>query len=1091
MPSKTITVTNGDGSTKTITIADRSRFAGVRTITRSDGTALTVNRLAPVIDSDREGASRPLLSKLVGGASAAHSLRDLNDKAGTSTVVKVRRGADGEEKDFTAKNISTCGDWSDGKLDTTLPLDHINKSTIINQFTLVVTSGNTGTAFFSDIQGTYTKGPPEAINGVMSLSDVWTNENGAKFYGLNAAFVGPAWGLMSPNGFANLWYPLSTNPWIITGGGGVASTAFQFTATAVQNVNYTPNSAAAAFSLNRVRTAYASPAIQIRRGSDNVEADVLFDREGKISNSSPITEVVSETTGTTPHFYVSKANGDARPLNGLRFEKTATQRWTATTDADIQFQYITPQGQQGFWIALDLQVTTYAVSAPTDVTTNPNEADWSNTVLSDVSWFFTQETLLTLGDFIRVDDINTQFTFSNTSVNSFDGTYNRVAEDSYVNEKGTTITISGSSVGNVWFIVSQDYKDISYLNVSVTSDPWDATGGSSNGIHSTPAFSLTSSAPVYTVGEDAYVVNWYDQSTNGNDAIQYSASSQPKIASGGSLNTSGGLEFDGSNDFFSLTSSFSFLNKAGCVFSVQDGQDSSNDLTLGNSSSNRGIGFRNIQTRWYYTTGPIDIDHSISISGETLFTALHDGTTNNPNVTAFVNSSLIVDGSPDTNQGEGNVSTGVNQIGARRDLSFLAGTVKEIIIYDTDQTSNRFKIESNINNRYGLYTPTPTNAYVVRMYDQSGNSNDLTCPVANQPQIVNAGRYLGYVDGTGSNYLQIDTTLSGSVSCCKLIEDNGVRTYNFSYSSSFPFNDNYLFNKLLEVVYYGRDETANNLAIEANMTNHMDAPVFGKGDYFKRLLTQAVDNRIVGADPATQKELYTTQNHSSSSYVRNANFWLDSHKQALTCISPYNSHENNKRAGVALTPRHVVCATHYKVDVGSTIRFVTATNTVVNRTVVGTESIGSSDIEIQILDSDLPSTITPCKVLPSDYTNYLSTVRYMPFLALDQEEKGLVGELVSASEVTNNAKWLRYPYQSSTAQRKSFGEELITGDSGNPMFFVTKTQLWLFSTAHLPYQGPLLSEYISEINTAINTLDTAQGISSGYTLTEGQWTENV
>ena len=34
MPSKTITVTNGDGSTRTITIPDRSRFAGVKTIER-------------------------------------------------------------------------------------------------------------------------------------------------------------------------------------------------------------------------------------------------------------------------------------------------------------------------------------------------------------------------------------------------------------------------------------------------------------------------------------------------------------------------------------------------------------------------------------------------------------------------------------------------------------------------------------------------------------------------------------------------------------------------------------------------------------------------------------------------------------------------------------------------------------------------------------------------------------------------------------------------------------------------------------------------------------------------------------------------
>ena len=60
---------------------------------------LTVNRTAPVITSDRKGASRPLLSKLVGGAAAAYSLRDLNDKAGNNKVVRVRRASDNHERD--------------------------------------------------------------------------------------------------------------------------------------------------------------------------------------------------------------------------------------------------------------------------------------------------------------------------------------------------------------------------------------------------------------------------------------------------------------------------------------------------------------------------------------------------------------------------------------------------------------------------------------------------------------------------------------------------------------------------------------------------------------------------------------------------------------------------------------------------------------------------------------------------------------------------------------------------------------------------------------------------------------------------------
>ena len=203
MSSKTISVLNGDGSTRTITIPDRSRFAGVRNISRAvnalpltdsttsiqvtvaghadisgiytgttvagatwnqqggngtitassfnetdgyeylleDGSdsdpqyllnnnagftdrpwkanlanavtitgiagteTLTVNRTAPVITSDRKGESRPLLSKLVGGAAAAYSLRDLNDRNGNNKVVEVRRSSGGSKK-FLAKEVS-------------------------------------------------------------------------------------------------------------------------------------------------------------------------------------------------------------------------------------------------------------------------------------------------------------------------------------------------------------------------------------------------------------------------------------------------------------------------------------------------------------------------------------------------------------------------------------------------------------------------------------------------------------------------------------------------------------------------------------------------------------------------------------------------------------------------------------------------------------------------------------------------------------------------------------------------------------------------------------------------------------------------
>ena len=89
MPERTISITSG-GVTTNKTIPDRDASASVRTLD-VNGSNVTINRTAPVISSDKKGQSRPLLSKLVGGAECAFSLRDLNDKGGNKKVVRIRR----------------------------------------------------------------------------------------------------------------------------------------------------------------------------------------------------------------------------------------------------------------------------------------------------------------------------------------------------------------------------------------------------------------------------------------------------------------------------------------------------------------------------------------------------------------------------------------------------------------------------------------------------------------------------------------------------------------------------------------------------------------------------------------------------------------------------------------------------------------------------------------------------------------------------------------------------------------------------------------------------------------------------------------
>ena len=94
-------------------------------------------------------------------------------------------------------------------------------------------------------------------------------------------------------------------------------------------------------------------------------------------------------------------------------------------------------------------------------------------------------------------------------------------------------------------------------------------------------------------------------------------------------------------------------------------------------------------------------------------------------------------------------------------------------------------------------------------------------------------------------------------------------------------------------------------------------------------------------------------------------------------------------SGCAISPRHVLLALHTGIQVGDTFRFLTNGNLVVTRTISSLATI-SGDLQIGKLDSDLPGTITPAKVLPADFTAFLQFSTTLPLVCVDQESKMLV-----------------------------------------------------------------------------------------------------
>ena len=247
----------------------------------------------------------------------------------------------------------------------------------------------------------------------------------------------------------------------------------------------------------------------------------------------------------------------------------------------------------------------------------------------------------------------------------------------------------------------------------------------------------------------------------------------------------------------------------------------------------------------------------------------------------------------------------------------------------------------------------------------------------------------------------------------------------------------------------------------------------------------AVNSRIAGAT-TDMLPIFTgyTASNSSGDYTRTPDSWVYDLGQALTCISPWNDNAGNRKAGTAITPRHVGLAAHFEYPVNTVLRFVTADNQTVTRTVIGKKRHPEyvphfPDVTIYLLDSDLPPSIQPCKVLPSNWSDYLPNgPKWIAALCLDQEEKALVTDLRAFLEGRAS-----FQLPNKTDEEVLY-EDKIAGDSGNPAFLIINGELvcLTFWTGGGAGNGTFLTSEILDMNQMIADLDAAEGINTGYTI---------
>ncbi len=274
------------------------------------------------------------------------------------------------------------------------------------------------------------------------------------------------------------------------------------------------------------------------------------------------------------------------------------------------------------------------------------------------------------------------------------------------------------------------------------------------------------------------------------------------------------------------------------------------------------------------------------------------------------------------------------------------------------------------------------------------------------------------------------------------------------------------------------------LTLSTNGGQTSDQRIGWADGYVAKDVNDSVDNAIAGTNASVSKKVFTTQDHVNGIYVRNIDNWAYQWVQPMTCISPWNNIGVNTRAGTLITRRHIIHAAHYPLPLGAILRFVDVNNVVHERTILAVKTHPDyspyyPDIRIAVLDSDLPETISHCKLSPPVGTlnAYFSNLRAgHASLLLDKEEKALIADIRSID--TTRARF-KYP---TDTKRLEYSETVIGGDSGNPSFLIIDDELVLLSvhTYGDAGSGTFVGQQLDAINQLIVDVDTIAGTLTGY-----------
>ena len=231
-----------------------------------------------------------------------------------------------------------------------------------------------------------------------------------------------------------------------------------------------------------------------------------------------------------------------------------------------------------------------------------------------------------------------------------------------------------------------------------------------------------SGIPAFDNSVNGFVETWYDQSGNGRDAVQATASKQPLIVESGSLNVDSfsnpTIRFEKDSETHLITTDSTLdPNLEVSAFVVQkdeqvvnqnsgwvamrksasSGQRSAFEMTVNNNS----LKFRLIYDTLADDTNKNDVLVTVASDGLATTSIMSGIKTSSGDLDGFFNGSSVIDTTVTDNTDLGS-AYGITIGKHTSSTQFADGRLNEVIFYLSDQTVNRSAIETNLANHYGI-----------------------------------------------------------------------------------------------------------------------------------------------------------------------------------------------------------------------------------------------------------------------------------------------------------------------------------------------------------------------------------------------------